>query len=226
MKHTLKILCISSLALSLAAHASNTVTTHSAPAPSVHSGGGGGFHPSTSHTVGAHPVAARPVFVRPSGATGAHPFSHRFVPQGRAYQPGGVFGAHRLYGSRGYHGTYVHVWHNWGGSFHYGPVFGVYLGYYDNPWFLGYPVYYQGYPIYPYAEEKKDSKVVPLEAAQSGFVCGDWQYGEKDHQFYWVPAPCPPPPPPPVAAATSASVNGTAQAPSPNAAPTPTGNPQ
>jgi hypothetical protein len=162
------IISMTLMAIPFAARAGNT--THPAPAA---------IHASPAHSAGVRGV---------SRAT-----SHISRPNGIAFHPGGVYGNHQRYGSHGFHGSYVHVWRHWGGSFRYGPVFGVYLGFFDNPWYYGYPVYYYGYPVYPYYDAPGAAANAPNVAEKSDrhAVCGYWQYSDKDHQYVWIPEACP-----------------------------------
>ena len=131
-------------------------------------------------TITSHPVsAARPVSVR-SVRTG--------VTHTGAYHPGGIYGKHGFFGAHASRGSYAHVWRHWGGSFHYGPVTGIYLGFFDNPWYWGYPVYYYGYPVYPYASPASGGAA---PATDPSTLCGSWQLAGEAGQYQWVTAPCP-----------------------------------
>ena len=161
------LICMGGLSISVAAHAGNTVISH--PVTSVRT------------------TSVRAVSV--AGARGRAGVAHT-----GAFHPGGIYGNHGFYGNRGNHGTrgsYSHVWRHWGGSFHYAPVSGIYLGFYDNPWYWGYPVYYYGYPIYPYDAAGSAPANTGAAAPEQPAICGSWQLAGGGPQYQWVTAPCP-----------------------------------
>ncbi len=122
---------------------------------------------------------------------------------GGAYRGGygGYRGGYRGYGYfRGYGYGYGF---RFGGPFFYGPAFGLYLGYYADPWFWDYPSYgYYGYPAYSYPTE---APAAPLydqgtdvqngapqasSVPSSSQVCGRWVWNQSDNQYHWVTNGC------------------------------------
>ena len=80
---------------------------------------------------------------------------------------------------------------------------GFYLGYYDDPWFWGYPGYYYSYPdAYddappPVAPVVREDGVAPQASvppagatASSAQTCGHWQWATSDQQYHWVNNGC------------------------------------
>ncbi len=99
---------------------------------------------------------------------------------------GGYRGGYR--GGWGYRGGYG--WGGWGWPY-YGAALGLYLGYYDDPWYWGYPGYYYGYAPYavaPYPDAPPVAKAQPAPSASQ--VCGNWQWGQADQQYHWVTNGC------------------------------------
>ena len=116
---------------------------------------------------------------------------------GGGYRGGGFHGGY--YG--GYHGG--GYYHGYRGHYgYYGPAFGLYLGYWSDPWFWGYPYGYYGYPYYPYygatvapAPAPGDAppmanQPAPQAAAPQAQACGNWQWNETEKRYHWVTNGC------------------------------------
>ena len=102
----------------------------------------------------------------------------------------------------GYNGGYHYGGYGWRGwPYFYGPALGLYLGFYSDPWFWGYPGYsYYGYPAYPVPAYAPP--VVPYPGADSPApsaapqaqsvpqTCGSWQWNAAEKQYHWVTNGC------------------------------------
>ena len=101
---------------------------------------------------------------------------------GGYHDGGGYHGGY--YGGRGYYGFY-------------GPAFGLYLGYYANPWLWGYPDDYYGYPYYPAYNAPSDAPPMAYsqtpqtpQAAPQPQACGSWQWNATEQQYHWMTNGC------------------------------------
>ena len=113
---------------------------------------------------------------------------------GGAYHGGGGFR-----GGGGYRGGYYggHGGYYGGRGWGYGPAFGLYLGYYANPWLWGYPYDYYGYPYYP-TYDAGSNEAPPMQYSQSPQApqaaapqtCGSWQWDAGQNQYHWMTNGC------------------------------------
>ncbi len=162
-------------------------------AADAHGGGGGGGHGGGG-----------------GGGHGGGGGFHGGGGGGGGFRGGGGFGGGGGYRGGGYRGG-GGGWHGggwgyrgggwggygWGWPYFYGLAPGLYLGYYDSPWYWGYPGYDYGYPGYP-TQDAPPQGYAPGPDAYNGAppmaaapqACGNWQFSQADRQYHWVTNGC------------------------------------